>query len=155
MARLDPHSYNDASQPETTSLDLALTVDFAARRLSGSVTLHLSRVQAGPLDLDTRDLDIERVQDADNAPLPFSLDAPDPILGARLRVQLGPKTRAVSINFRTSENASALQWLTPAMTAGGKHPFLFSQCQAIHARSIMPLQDTPRVRVTYTAALTV
>jgi len=155
MARLDPHSYNDAAQPDVTSIDLALRVDFAARRLDGAVTLGLSRAQAGPLDLDTRDLEIRSVRDADGGELPWVVGAPEPILGARLRVTLGATTKRVRVEYATSTSASALQWLTPSMTAGGQQPFLFSQCQAIHARSIVPLQDTPRVRVTYSAELTV
>jgi aminopeptidase N len=156
MARLDPHSFNDAAQPDTQSIELALRVDFAAHRLDGRVTLALSRAQAGPLDLDTRDLEIRAVHDADGgAALPFVLDDNDPILGTRLRVTLGPSTRRVRIDYSTSARASALQWLAPAMTAGAKQPYLFSQCQAIHARSIVPLQDTPRVRITYAAELTV
>jgi len=76
-------------------------------------------------------------------------------LGSRLRITLSLGARAVTISYTTSPHASALQWLSAAQTAGGKQPFLFSQCQAIHARSVVPLQDTPRVRVTYTAQLTV
>lgn len=52
--------------------------------------------------------------------------------------------------FRTSPTASALQWLAPPQTAGGKEPYLFSQCQAIHARSVFPCQDSPECRITYT-----
>jgi aminopeptidase N len=59
----------------------------------------------------------------------------------------------VRIRYRTSPGASALQWLDPPQTSGGRHPFLFSQCQALHARSVVPLQDTPRVRIRYTAEL--
>ena len=59
------------------------------------------------------------------------------------------------IRYRTSASASALQWLQPSQTAGGVHPFVFSQCQAIHARSLVPLQDTPRVRIRYQAELDV
>ena len=70
-------------------------------------------------------------------------------------MELPPGARQVTVRYRTSPNASALQWLTPSMTAGGQHPFLFSQCQAIHARSVVPLQDTPRIRIRYTAALTI
>jgi aminopeptidase N len=59
------------------------------------------------------------------------------------------------IRYATSPDASALQWLSPAQTAGGRHPFLYSQCQPIHARALLPLQDTPRARVTVRAAFTV
>jgi len=61
----------------------------------------------------------------------------------------------LTIHYATSAQATALGWLTPEQTAGKQHPYLFSQCQAIHARSIVPLQDTPRRRVTFRASLDV
>lgn len=155
MPRLDPHSYNDSTQPETETLDWKARVDFRTRRLHAEVTLTLKEASAGPLDLDTRDLDIRAVVDAQGKPLPFLLSPPEPILGSRLRVELPPGLRQLTVRYRTSPEASALQWLTPPQTAGGQHPFLFSQCQAIHARSVIPLQDTPRIRIRYKAALTI
>lgn len=61
----------------------------------------------------------------------------------------------LSIRYRVPPSASALQWLEPAMTAGGKHPFVFTQCQPIHARSLFPCQDTPAARISYAARLEV
>lgn len=156
MTRRDPHSYADDAQPAVCALGWEAAVDFAARRLDCTARLTLAApAAAGPLDLDTRQLDIAAVDDGEGRPLAWELGAPEPILGARLRVQLAAGTRAVRIRYRTSPDASALQWLTPAQTAGGVHPFVFSQCQAIHARAVVPLPDTPRVRLTYEAALTV
>lgn len=155
MARRDPHSYNDDTQPETASIALAARVDFASRVLHGDVTLALRAPGAGTLDLDTRDLAIDAVHDQAGRPLPFVLHAAEPILGARLAIELPTGTTEVRIRYRTSPDASALQWLEPAQTAGKRQPFLFSQCQAIHARSVVPLQDTPRLRVRYTAELTI
>jgi aminopeptidase N len=147
MPRLDPHSYADSEQPQTSHLELSLRVDFAEQRLAGECALFFRAAGSGPLDLDTRELEIAEVASLAGEPLPFSLAPPEPILGARLRVELPEGSAGVRIRYRTSPHATALQWLAPAQTAGGVHPFLFSQAQPIHARSIAPLQDTPRVRV--------
>src|SRR6185436_19006120 len=91
----------------------------------------------------------------DGRALPFVLHPAEPILGARLAIELPPGSAGVRIRYRTSPSASALQWLAPAQTAGGRSPFLFSQCQAIHARSVVPVQDTPRLRIRYRAELAI
>ncbi len=157
MSRRDPHSYADDAQPQTEHLLWRARVDFHTHTVNGEATLRFRApaLASGPLDLDTRDLTIDAVLDEAGQALPFELAAPEPILGSRLRVQLTAGARAVSIHYRTSPAASALQWLEPAQTAGGVEPFLFSQCQAIHARSVVPLQDTPRLRIRYRAELTV
>ena len=155
MARLDPHSYNDDTQAETESLAWTARIDFTTRTLEAEATLAFRAASEGPLDLDTRDLAIDAITDGDGRALAFKLHPADPVLGARLTVTLPAGTRAIRIRYRTSPEASALQWLAPAQTAGGVHPYLFSQCQAIHARSVLPLQDTPRLRIRYTAELTV
>ncbi|MFP2928156.1 M1 family metallopeptidase [Pyxidicoccus sp. 3LG] len=155
MARPDPHSYNDSTQPETETLDWKARVDFRTHRLHAEATLTLKEASAGPLDLDTRDLEIQGVVDPSGRPLPYILSPPEPILGSRLRVELPPGVKQLTVRYRTAPGASALQWLTPSQTAGGQHPFLYSQCQAIHARSVVPLQDTPRIRIRYRASLRV
>jgi len=155
MARLDPHSYADDSHAQTASLALTARVDFTTKTLDAEATLTLEEPSAGPFDLDTRDLAISSITDQDGTALPFLVHANEAILGARLAITLPANTRAVTIRYRTSPEASALQWLEPAQTSGGVKPFLFSQCQAIHARSVVPLQDTPRLRITYTAKLTI
>ncbi len=150
MARLDPHSYADDSQPQVARFTWRARVDFGSRTLTCEVDLHFAAPSQGVVDLDTRELTIDSVSGAR-----FELAAGEPILGARLRLTLPSGTSKVTIAYRTQPGASALQWLEPAQTAGGTQPFLFSQCQAIHARSLVPLQDSPRCRVPYEAVLTV
>jgi leukotriene-A4 hydrolase len=149
--RLDPHSYTDVDQPQTRSIDLAIRVDFSRRTLECEIALHFREPSGAVLDLDTRDLRIDAVTSLDGAPLRHELGAAQAILGSRLRIALQPRSAGVRIRYGTSPAASALQWLEPAQTAGGQ-PFLYSQCQPIHARSLAPLQDTPRVRITVGSA---
>ena len=151
MALLDPHSFADASQPSTRHFELALRLDFDARVLVGRARLELDRPTEAHLDLDTRGLTIHSVKDGAGQALRFELAAVEAIRGARLRIH--GCTEVVEIEYTTSPDATALQWLTPAQTAGGRHPFVFTQCQAIHARTVFPCQDTPRVRSTYAARL--
>jgi aminopeptidase N len=149
--RLDPHSYADTEQPQTRSIDLWLRADFDRRVLDGEIALHFRAPGSGPIDLDTRELRIHSVASLDGLPLPYEIFAPEPIVGSRLRVELPAGSRGIRIRYRTSEEASALQWLEPGQTAG-KQPFLYSQSQPIHARSLAPLQDTPRIRITVGSA---
>jgi leukotriene-A4 hydrolase len=151
--RRDPHSYADDAQVQTESLTWVARVDFDARTIHGDATLVFAQPGAGRLDLDTRDLTIESVVDHEERPLRHQLHAAEPILGARLAIELPADSSSVRIRYRTSPNASALQWLEPAQTSSGRAPFLFSQCQAIHARAVVPLQDTPRLRIRYRAEL--
>ena len=157
----DPHSFAKLDQGMVRHLELDLAVDFGRRQLRGTATLFVKRAdgtegaRGGRLDLDTRDLTIEGIEDLGGVPLKWDLHAADPVLGARLSVRVPEGTPGLRIHYATSPEASALQWLGPEHTAGGEQPFLFSQCQAIHARSMVPLQDSPRVRFTYDASLTI
>ncbi|MEO6325570.1 MAG: M1 family metallopeptidase [Thermoanaerobaculia bacterium] len=155
MSTRDPHSSFDDQQPRTRSLTLKLAVDFERRVIDGTVLLHLDKAESGVLDLDTKSLTIHAIRAGDGTPIPFELGDEDAILGRRLRLQLPAATQEIAIAYETSPDAIALQWLTPAQTEGKRHPFLFSQCQAIHARTMVPLQDTPRARVSYRAEVTV
>jgi aminopeptidase N len=145
----------DPCQPRTRRLSLRWDVDFDRRVIRGTVRLELAAARGGPLDLDTRGLTIGLVTASAGAAIPYQLGDADPILGRRLRLDLPPGTEAVTIAYETSPEASALQWLEPRQTAGRRQPFLFSQCQAIHARSVVPVQDSPAARITYDAEVTV
>jgi aminopeptidase N len=159
MSPLDPHSFAGASPVRVRHLVLDLSVDFDSRTLAGTATWHLANPGAGAEAVfDTRDLSIEAVEalteTGQAAPAGFSVGAPDAILGQALRVALGPQTVALRIHYRTAPTAAALQWLKPAQTAGTQ-PFLFTQSQAILARTWLPCQDSPGIRFTYEATVRV
>ena len=157
--RKDMHSHSNPEQVRVSRVELDLDVVFEQKSLRGSATLLLKRIEpnAHELMLDIRELQIERVEAArdsgDFEPTRFTLGESDPVLGAPLTIALSQGTTRVKIHYATQPKASALQWLEPSQTAGGKHPFLYTQSQAIHARSWIPLQDTPGVRVTYAATI--
>jgi len=155
----DPHSFARPDEVRVDAVDLDLTVDFAAHVLHGSATLRLTRTVAdAPLVLDTRDLTIERVE----ARLPDATDwiatthrlgGSHPILGQALTVDLPPNADRVRVHYRTSPASTGLQWLAPEQTSDRAGAFLYSQSQAIHARSWVPCQDSPGIRVTVAARI--
>ncbi len=155
MSRIDPHSHTDPKQGRVRSIDIHWLVDFDSRRLRGQVILSLEGTRTGVLDLDTRDLVIGRITDINGSELAWELSENDAILGRRLRIELPEGSPSVTIEYETSPQASALQWLKPANTAGRRHPYLFSQCQPHHARSMLPLQDSASVRFRYHATVDV
>jgi len=150
----DYHSLSNPDQVLVEHLALDLNVDFEGKTLKGSATLRFRRLDAAAkvLRLDTRDLTINSVTSA-GVRLAYTLTAADELLGAALEIKLPDDGNTVTVNYSTAPTASGVQWLSPAQTAGGKQPFLFTQAQATHARSFIPLQDSPQVRMTYDATI--
>lgn len=157
--RQDLHSYSNPDEIVVKHVSLDLTVDFGEKALRGFVTLAVERKSQGtpPLVLDTRQLSVTRVETSSDggafSETAFEMGAADSILGAPLRVTVPEGATHVRVHYSTAPAASGLQWLEPAQTAGKKQPFLYSQSEPIHARSWIPLQDTPGVRVTYDAMI--
>ncbi len=155
--RNDEHSYAEPTKVVVKDIALDLTVDFDKKIISGSANLSLSWLKPSykQLVLDTRDLTIEKIEGTTGRmawqPLKYSMAARDDIFGSKLTIEMPKAHSNVRITYSTSPQASGLQWLDAPLTAGKKQPFMFSQSQAIHARSWVPLQDTPGVRFTYSA----
>ncbi|MBX0289376.1 M1 family metallopeptidase [Hymenobacter sp. HSC-4F20] len=154
----DPHSYARPAEVSVHHLDLDLIVDFSSSTLAGTATWQLTHhAPAAELVLDTRGLAIDAVLlgGPDGTPTTYEFGPDDTVLGQPLHIVLSPDAAAVTIRYRTAPGAAALQWLPPAQTAGRQQPFLFTQSQAILARTWLPCQDSPGVRFTYEARVQV
>jgi leukotriene-A4 hydrolase len=150
----DTQSFARPEIARVTHVALDLDADFEARRMSGTATLD---IQAAPdaeeIILDSKGLEIESIQDGLRRALQWRLGDGDESRGRPLVVTIGQQRRIV-VRYRSAPNAEALQWLTPEQTAGGRHPYLFSQGQAILNRTWIPTQDSPGIRQTWEARIT-
>jgi len=150
MTPQDPTTYSDLEQGKIKHIDFRIRADFSTRTLDIEATYQMQSPIQGSLFLDTYKLSIKDAQGNGGA-LAWELDEEDEVLGQRLHLKGLDGADRFTLTFSTAPESRALQWIDAEKTAGGKHPFLFSQCQSIHARSIFPCQDTPSVRFTYSA----
>jgi leukotriene-A4 hydrolase len=153
MAIKDPHSCWTFESPRITHIDFDLSVDFERKVIHGTADYRFDRPLGDTLQLDTRTIQIDEVVSGSRA-LQWRLND-ETFLGRILTIDGTRGLNSLRIRFATSPEAGALQWLAPEQTAGRKLPYMFSQCQAILARSVFPCQDTPAVRFTYSAVLRV
>ncbi len=150
----DVHSFAKPNDVVVTHLDLNLNVDFDKKVLTGSATWDIdNKTNDTTIIFDTKNLAISKVL-IDGIETKFSVGVDEPILGQPLHVVIKPTTKKVTVLYSTSPAAAALQWLSPSQTAGGKQPFLFTQSEAILARTWIPCQDSPGIKFTYTATVT-
>lgn len=153
----DPNSHSNPEDCLVTHISLIWDVDFDRKVLTGCAELMVEKQTESveKLVLDAKELSISSITDKDGGEaLDYSLGDNYEAFGSRLEIKLPPecgKKCTVVISYESSPGATALQWLPKNQTAGKRHPYLFSQCQAIHCRSIVPCQDTPSVKCPYSA----
>ena len=135
LSPVDPNSYSRPDLVKTTHVHLEVEVDFKETVLSGHVILTFEKVDSGATSvvLDARSLTINKVtEESSGQVLEYEYGSPSGF-GEKLEIQLPSsvgKEFKLRIDYVTSNKSSALQWLSPAQTAGKKHPYVFSQCQA-------------------------
>lgn len=138
-----------------------LQVDFEAHTLKGHAewTVKLRDANVTAVVLDTKSLDISMITIGGTLAT-YSLGEAHEAFGQALTVDVPQEARAAKefklyIAYSTTPQSSAIQWLAKELTAGQQHPYLFTQCEAIHARALLPCQDTPSAKFSYDAAVTV
>ncbi|TVY29225.1 Leukotriene A-4 hydrolase-like protein [Lachnellula hyalina] len=152
----DPNTLSNYNDWKTKHTIADLAIDFKKQRLTGTVTLQLESItdkQSQEIILDTSFLDVQNVS-LNGGKSTWEVKARSEPYGSPLSVEVpggAAKGSIVSLNISlaTTEKCTALQWFAPAQTSNKKFPYMFSQCQAIHNRSIFPCQDTPDVKSTY------
>ncbi len=154
--RQDVHSFAQPQLAKVTHLDWKANVNFDSKTIDGTATWTIEKNDtAKSIVFDTDGLLIESVKDQNGAELTYTIGDTVAFLGQPLTVTISEETKKIAIQYATTPGAKALQWLNPAQTAGKEHPFLYSQSQAILARTWIPSQDSPGIRYTYNAEVRV
>ncbi len=154
--KITNHSYSNYQQIALNRIDLDLKFSFEKKKIYGKATCNLDRKsKTDRLILDTKGILINTVSSDTDEKLKHELGKYDSVLGSALIIKLPEACNTVIVEYETTEKSETLQWLTPEQTYSKKHPFLFTQSQAISARALIPLQDCPAERFTYTAKVQV
>jgi leukotriene-A4 hydrolase len=152
----DPHSFAQPADAKVTHLSWKASVNFESKTITATASWKIEKApDADLLTLDIKGLEIKKVTLDNGAVAEFRISEEDPILGKALAILIRNDTKQVNIEYVTDPSAEALQWLSAQQTAGKQFPFLFTQSQAILARSWVPCQDSPGVKFTYDAEVTV
>ncbi len=151
----DVHTYAQPDEARVKHLNWNANVDFENQKISAVAEWQIETSDnADEIIFDVYELEIKEVT-ADGQPAEYDLGDFEEHLGKPLSIKISPETKKVSITYETGEDARALQFLDPEQTAGKKQPFLFTQSQAILARTWIPTQDSPGIRFTYDAKVKV
>ena len=149
---MDSHTLSNYKDLPIIHTHLDLEVDFVNKLLRGSVTHNLSEDRnTDLLVLDSKHLEVDSVKDERGNRLNFEIGNFDELLGSKFSIQLNTESKSVTIFYKTTNKSEALDWLMPNQTAGKNFPFMYTQGQSIFTRSWIPIQDTPGLRITYSA----
>jgi aminopeptidase N len=152
---IDTQTYAIVDKAKITHLFWDVAIDFDEKVIKGSATYDIENNNANEIYFDTEKLSIDSVFVGGTKKAVFHLGDQYAVKGKALRVEIEPTDKQVTIYYKTSPQANALQWLEPSQTHDKKFPFLLTQGEAILTRSYIPIQDTPSIRITYDAKVKV
>lgn len=154
----DIHSFAEPNEAVVKHLDWDAVVDFETKTITAKASLTIQTTEnAEQLILDSKNLLISKITIGidEKEVIAYSKGPETEHLGQAIVITIDNETTLVNIYYQTSPDAEALQWLSPQQTADKELPFLFTQSQAILARSWVPIQDSPGIRFTYNAKVKV
>jgi len=145
----DFHSFSRPEEAVVTYLDWNAKVDFSTRTIAATATYDIkTSADAERIMLDVRELDITSVS-VDGKDTSFQVGEEKDFIGSALIIPVNKDSKQISITYSTTPGADAFLWVE------GENPFLFTQSQAILARTWIPCQDSPGIRITYNATVEV
>lgn len=149
---VDPHSAANINQVATKHIHLDLEVDFENKKLKGTSTIDIiNKTNGEKFIIDSKGLVIEKILLDGEKETTYKVISTDELLGDGISIDIEKTTKQVVVYYETTDASEALQWLNPSQTKGKVHPYLFTQGQAILTRTWVPCQDTPSLRITYSA----
>jgi leukotriene-A4 hydrolase len=169
LARNDPSSFANAEWAQTTAFHIDMTPDFETQIfdtiLDLEVTIRKDGAKCISLDISGQEVSYVELIDAlqgvpANTRVKYDQAVEKCPLGSRCVIEF-PGTKEYKsdekvffrVHYKTSRTASAVQFLPKEQTNSGKYPYLYTQCQAIHARSLLIIQDSCGSKAAYTAVV--
>ena len=144
-----------------TNINVHFIVDFDNKKVDGEVTIYFKALEDGEvIILDTKSLIIKSIKDNTGNELDFKLDNYYRLESHGVPLKIYKEyskddTFDITIEYSTTKDCMAIDWLEPEQTSGGKYPFMYSQCQSILCREMLPIQDTPAVKMPVQISITV
>ena len=144
-----------------TNINVHFIVDFDNKKVDGEVTISFKALEDGEvIILDTKSLIIKSVKDNTGNELVFKLDNYYRLESHGVPLKIYKEYSKddafdITIEYSTTKDCMAIDWLEPEQTSGGKYPFMYSQCQSILCREMLPIQDTPAIKMPVQISITV
>ena len=159
----DPSTFSNFFQISHTNLEGKLQIDFSKKILKGKIKYYFNARKDGEIIIldSSSAIIIHSIIDSDTGEkLKYEYDDYFSLnqLGIPLKIYKEYSKNSICkiiINYETTNESQALGWFEKEMTLGKEYPYMFSQCQSIFCRQILPIQDTPIVKLTVYLGITV
>ncbi len=146
------HTNSNFDMATTKHLDWNAEINFDEKKINATAKWLFENKGTDELILDLKDIEVSKVL-VSGKEVEYKVKSVDE-MGDALIIPITDKDSIAEITYSAGKG-TAIQWLAKEQTAGKKMPYLFTQCESIYARTLVPCQDAPANRITYNATVKV